>query len=577
MPRRREGTALPAAVLLPALLVPTLLGACSPSDIEQRNGNGGTAWFTEEAARRGIDFVHQSGFVERPLLPEITGSGAALADFDGDGDLDAYIVQSGSLYPLGDPRRLPVTGNRLYFNRGDGYFDAAPDANGAADTGYGMGVAAGDFDNDGDVDLYVTNVGANVLLRNNGEGRFEDVTDRAGVGDPRWSTGAGFLDLDADGDLDLYVVNYINWTLAGELKCYVGNALTYCPPANYNAPAADRLYRNNGDGTFTDVSAESGVGLGFGNGFGLVGADFNADGRTDLFVANDMMVDQLWVNRGDWRFVDEAVLWGVAADEHGIAKAGMGVGAADIDRDSDVDVLVVNLEGQTDSFFRNEGSFFRDATAELGLGLSGRFTRFGVALDDFDNDGWLDLYEANGKVSSPSPAAGNVFDEPNVLWRGLPSGRFEETATRGGVAAALSHTSRGVAAGDVDGDGGIDLLVVNRDAPPYLLMNRAAGRGNWIRFRVLLPSGRDAYGATVSALVGADRLYRDVQPDGSYLSYGDPHVHFGLGGETGAGDVAVRWPGETKVERFGDFPGGQTAVLRQGSGRRDEAIVDGGG
>ena len=458
-----------------------------------------------------------------------------------------------------------AVGNRLYFNRGDGTFMAATEANGAADTGYGMGVAAGDYDDDGDVDLYVTNVGPNVLLRNDGTGNFEDVTAAAGVGDPLWSTGAGFMDLDHDGDLDLVVVNYIRWTLEGEIKCYVGIALTYCPPANYNAPTVDRLYRNEGDGTFADVSEESGIASGFGNGFGLVGVDFDLDGLTDLFVANDMMLDQLWMNRGGLRFADEAMLRGTAVDEHGIAKAGMGVAAGDIDRDGDTDVVVVNLEGQTDSFYRNEGTHFRDATTQLGLALSGRYTRFGVALADFDNDGWLDLYEANGKVSAPSPTAGNVFDEPNVLLRGLPPGRFEEVL-QGGVDPPLVHTSRGLAVGDVDNDGGLDLLVVNRDAPPYLLMNRVANRGNWLRLRALLPSGRDAYGAAVFAMAGETRLVAHVRPDGSYLSYSEPSVHFGLGEHADATDVAVLWPGAKELEHFGDFEAGRSAVLRQGSG-----------
>ena len=515
-------------------------------------------WFTEVAAERGIDFRHRSGFEERYLLPEITGSGAALADLDGDGDMDVYLVQSGSLISATD------AADRIYFNRGDGHFESgAPPPDG---DGYGMGVAAGDYDNDGDVDLYVTNVGANVLLRNDGHGNFENVAAAAGVADDGWGTSAAFLDLDGDKDLDLFVANYINWSQQAELECYMAGVPTYCPPQNYKAPAPDRLFRNDGDGTFTDVSRDAGLHLAFGNGFGVVGADYDQDGRTDVFVANDMMVNQLWLNQGELAFAESAMDWGCAVDEAGEAKAGMGVTAADLDDDSDVDVLVVNLQGQTDSLFRNAGGWFEDATAEFGLNLtSRRFTRFGVVLADFDNDGRLDLYQANGAVAHRFLSQQDPFAEPNTLYHATEDGRFEPTAPAGGVAGAPRHTSRGVALGDVDNDGGMDLLVVNRDAAPYLLLNRAPGRGNWIRFRVLTGEGRDAHAATVSAGIGPRRVHRDVQPAASYLSSNDPRVHFGLGESTRVTDVTVSWPGGTR-ESFGDFTAGSDVELREGEG-----------
>ena len=551
---------LAARRLAPALLCGAglSLSGCAGDDAE-------APWFAEEAKARGLDFVHVSGFAGRPLLPEITGSGGALADVDGDGDLDAYLVQAGSLHP-GEASSQP--GNRLFLNDG-GRFVEATNANGADDAGYGMGVAAGDYDGDGDVDLYVTNVGPNTLYRNDGSGRFEEVAAAAGVDDPAWSTSAVFADFDADGDLDLFATNYIHWAVESELNCYSGSVLTYCPPQNYDAPAQDRLYRNNGDGTFTDVSAASGISRVFGNGFGVVGADFNDDGRTDLFIANDQMVDQLWLNQGGLRFEEAAALWGCAVDEHGLAKAGMGVAAADVDDDGDTDVMVTNITGQTDSFFRNEGVYFSDATGELGLALTGRYTRWGVVLADFDNDGRLDLYEANGMVGTEALTKGLDFDEPNVFFRGAEGGRFEEVRPQGGVHPPLEHTSRGVAVGDVDNDGGLDLLVVNRDGPAYLLMNQAPNRGNWVRFRVLLDDPvRDAHGATVSALVGATRVYRDVRPEGSYLASSEPIAHFGLGSETEVRDVRVRWPGSPseETEAFGSFAAGQTAVLRRNGG-----------
>ncbi len=536
-----------------------LIGGCAPPE---------TTWFSEEAAIRGVDFTHHSGFEGRPMMPEMIGGGAALADLDGDGDLDLYLVQSGRV-----DRMLPAeqSQNHLYLNRGDGYFHRVEDAAGAGDRGYGMGVAAGDYDNDGDIDLYVTNLGSNVLLQNDGAGQFTDVTAQAGVGDPGWSTAATFLDLDADADLDLFVVNYINWAPEIEQDCY-GKAFvaTYCGPTAYDVPAMDRLYRNNGDGTFTDITHDAGINVAFGNGLGVVGADFDDDGLTDVFVANDAMVNQLWLNLGNLRFEESCLLWSCAMDSDGIEKAGMGVASADVDNDGDSDLLVVNLHGQSDSFFRNEGTYFSDATRVAGLGApSMRYTRFGVTLADFDNDGSLDLYEANGNVGLTEPVEdGDGYAEPNVLYRSeIHEGniQFEEIKPQGGVSPPLIHTSRALAVGDVDEDGGLDLVVVNRDAPAYLLVNRAT-RGNWVRFRVLTASGRDAHGATVSATVATTRMQRDVQPSASYLASSDPRVHFGLGSEAEARDVVVRWPGGEE-EAFGGFSEGATYELLQGSGK----------
>ena len=534
-----------------------LAWGCTPSE---------TAWFSEEAHERGIDFEHHSGFDGRPMMPEMMGGGVALADLDSDGDLDAYLVQSGR---VDKTLAAEFSANRLYMNRGDGHFDEVAGAAGAGDRGYGMGVAAGDYDNDGDIDLYVTNLGPNVLLQNDGTGSFTDVTAESGVGDPRWSTAANFVDLDLDDDLDLFVVNYINWTPEIERECYVKTFyVTYCGPTAYGVPAMDRLYRNNGDGTFTDVTKAAGIDVAFGNGLGNVAADFNADGLADLFVANDGTTNQLWMNAGGLRFKEECVLWSCAMDSDGIEKAGMGVASADVDDDGDSDLLVVNLERQTDSFFRNEGSYFFDATRLIGLGTTSlRHTRFGVALADFDNDGRLDLYEANGKIALSGPAEGDGYAEPNTLYRGsINDGaiRFDELDPTGGVSSGLVHTSRAVASGDIDDDGGIDLVVINRDAPAYVLMNRA-NRGNWARFRVRTASGRDAHGATVSATVGGRRLSRDVQRSASYLASNDPRVHFGVGTETRLHNVVVRWPGGSE-EAFGDLAAGETHDVRQGEG-----------
>ena len=534
-----------------------LISGCTP---------GETPWFKEESQLRGINFVHHSGFDSRPLMPEMMGGGVALADFDGDDDLDLYLVPSGRVDEI---RPSELSAHQLYLNRGDGYFDRKENAGGADEEGYGMGVAAGDYDNDGDIDLYVTNLGANKLFQNNGEGIFSDVTQLAGVGDKSWGTAATFLDLDADGDLDLFVVNYLHWSKNIEQDCY-GKAffVTYCGPTVYDAPAMDTLYRNNGDGSFTDITKEAGINVAFGNGLGTVGADFNKDGLMDIFVANDTLVNQLWINQGDLEFVEECLLWSCAMDSNGIAKAGMGVASADVDDDADPDLLVVNLVRQSDSFFRNEGSYFFDATSLVGIvPVSMRHTRFGVTLTDLDNDSRLDLYEVNGKVEMQEPAEGDGFAEPNVLLKGaLNNGRvsFSEVKPQGGVSPSLKHTSRGLAVGDVDNNGSMDLVITNRDAAPYLLINTIADKNNWVRFKVIT-NNRDAYGATVSVKLDAVQMNRDVQPSASYLASSDPRVHFGLGKSTSVKDVRVIWPGG-KEEIFGDYAAGETYKLIEGLG-----------
>jgi hypothetical protein len=551
----------------PWLALAAALASCGDRGDASGAGAGeptaGPPWLEECAGERGIDFVHRSGHEERFLFPEIMGGGAALCDLDGDGDLDAYLVQSGSLV---DPAADGA--NRLYANRGDGRFDDVTTASGAGERGYGMGVAAGDVDGDGDTDLYVTNLGANALLANQGGLRFADATRESGTGDDAWGTSAAFADLDADGDLDLFVANYVFWSPADELVCetsVVGP--DYCSPKSYGAPAPDTLYRNEGDGRFADVSAAAGLRGAFGNGLGVLCADFDVDGRTDVFVANDGTVDQLWRNEGGWRFRDVALRAGCAVDQNGAPKAGMGVAAADLDDDGDEDLLVVNLADETDSLYRNDGGVFADRTAASGLALASRaYTRFGVGLVDLDQDGRLDLFEANGRVTRPtSPPASDPYAEPNLLFRGLSDGRFEEVLPRGGTRAPLVATSRGAAFGDVDGDGALDVLVVNRDAPAHLLRNVHPARGAWTALRVLDERGADALGAVVTARVGERSLTRVVRSAASYCSASDARVHLGLGGAEQLAGVTVRWPDGAR-ERFGDLSAGTVHVLRRGAG-----------
>ena len=534
--------------------------AGGPGDSPLDAGPRPEPWFEDVSTSSGLDFVHRSGHRERHLFPEIIGGGVALFDMDGDGDLDAYLVQSGSLEEPGGAGGA----NRLFANRGDGTFEDITAGSGADDRGYGMGVAAGDYDNDGDVDLYVTNFGPNVLLRNEGDGRFSDRSTEAGVDEPSWGTSTAFLDYDADGDLDLFVANYVNWSIGIEQDCYnPAGLLDYCLPTNYGAPALDRLFRNDGDGTFTDVSVDVGLQTAFGNGLGVVAGDFDGDGRVDVFVANDTMMNQLWLNLGDEGFRDESLLRGCALDEHGLAKAGMGVAAEDYDADGDLDLMVVNLEGQTDSFFLNEAGFFVDHTGRAGLGATSRkYTRFGIGLIDFDNDGTLDLYEANGRViRSPEADTADAYAEPNMLFRGDGRGGFAEIEPLGGTAQPLVATGRAAAFGDLDGDGGVDVVVLNRDGPVHVLRNVHAARGNWLGLRVVDEHGRDALGAQVTMTVGGRKLSRGVRAAYGYCASSDPRVHVGLGAATAAENVTVRWPDGT-TRSFGTLKANQIVELK---------------
>ncbi len=519
-------------------------------------------WFEESAQARGIDFEWVSGHNERFYFPEIMGGGAALFDMDTDGDLDIYLVQAGRI----DEEERPP--NQLYENQGPvdaGRFANITAESGAGDRGYGMGVAAGDFDDDGRVDLYVTNVQANVLLRNAGDMHFEDVTQTAGVGDPVWTASAGFVDYDADGDLDLYAVNYIYWSAAEEISCYSKpHPSDYCSPKSYDAPARDSLFENKGDGTFEDVSAQVGLQASRGNGLGCVFSDFDNDGRVDIFVANDGMKNQLWHNVDGKRFEDIAAHMGCAVDQDGREKAGMGTTAADIDDDGDEDLLVVNLAGEPDSFFRNDGEFFADRTPLIGLASVSRpFTRFGLGMADFDNNGYLDIYQANGRVTrAPEVTGPRPFDEENLLFRGTPRGRFEEVTPRGGSAKTLRATSRAAAFGDVDGDGGVDILVVNRDSRAYLLINRIGVQGRWVGFRLLERSGRPALGATLSCRMGERTLTRRARSAFSYCAANDPTIHIGLGEATQVSDVMVTWADGTQ-QALGTYSAGKIVDVRR--------------
>ncbi len=547
----------------------TACGDASPSAPAQSDpAPSGPAWFEDEARARGLVFQHRSGHASEYWMPEIMGGGAALFDMDEDGDLDAYLVQGGSLADGAPPADLA---NALFANDGAGRFRDASAGSGAEDPRYGMGVACGDADGDGDTDLFVTNVGRNTLLANESAGHFADLTEPSGLAGPEgWSTSALFFDSDRDGDLDLFVTRYLDWSRTGELVCSGQRGRDYCSPKSYKAPARDLLYENRGAGRFTDVSEASGVAREPGTGLGVAAGDLDRDGWLDVFVANDGRPNHLWRNLGDGRFENVAMLAGCGVDASGTPKAGMGVVLDDADGDLDLDVLVCNLDGETDSYYRNEGGYFTDRTPGTNLSaLTKAYTRFGLALADFDHDGRMESYLANGRVERPNepPLASDPYAEPNLLLTRDEQGRFTELLPRGGTRELLVGTSRAVAQGDVDGDGAIDLVVVNRDGPAYLLANRAPVRGAWVLLRVRERSGADALGAELELeleLAGR-RLRRDVRAAFGYLASHDPRVHVGLGAAESVDAVLVTWTDGTR-ERFGPFTAGAVHTLRRGTG-----------
>lgn len=519
-------------------------------------------WFENVAAEAGVDFRHHNADVTRWHFPEIMGAGVALFDADDDGDLDLYLVQSGDL--VAGPAQAPA--NRLYRNRGDGTFEDVTETSGAGDRGYGMGCAVGDADGDGDLDLYVTNFGPNVLLENQGDGTFRDVTARSGTGDARWSTSASFFDADGDGDLDLFVANYVDWALEREQPCFSWkDERDYCHPNSYKAPARDTLYRNDGGGHFHDATVEMGLARAVGNGLGVACADFDGDGRTDVYVANDMTANHLWMNSPEG-FHDRALLAGCALSGSGFVEAGMGVAALDLESDGDVDLFMSHLRAQSNTFYLNSGQgLFDDATARVGLaGPSVPYTGFGLGFADFDQDADLDLYIANGRVVR----AGEPFDpkrpyvEPDLLFEQTEAGRFEIVKPQGGTAEELLARGRGAAFGDLDGDGDVDVVVANNAGPAYVLRNVAPKRGGWIQLDLRLPSGAPAVGATVAIWTGERVQRRLVQPGSSYCSSSDPRAHFGLGEATRVERVLVRWPDGTTTER-GPLEAGHTYRIDQ--------------
>lgn len=534
--------------------------------------------FREAAATTGLLFQHFNGATGNYHLPEIMGAGVALLDYDNDGDLDVYFVQGTVLdqgKPLFPPPATQKPGHRLFRNElipgGKLRFTDVTEKSGLGYVGYGMGVATGDYDNDGLVDLYLTNFGANALFHNNGNGTFTDVTKQAGVDDSRWSTSAAFVDADHDGKLDLFVCNYVDFTVAGNKPC---KALTgerdYCGPQQYRG-VPDRFFHNEGNGKFSDATLSAGFSRSYGPGLGVTCADFNRDGLIDVYVANDGAANLLWLNKGGGKFEEEGLLAGAAYSMDGVPRAGMGVTAGDFDNDGDEDVLVTNLIKEGSTLYRNDGKgFFTDASIPFNLTPpSLGFTGFGVSWLDFDNDGWLDLFAANGAVTMLPALRGQPFpfQQRNQLLQNVVGKRFQEINAAGIPALQLSEVSRGVAVGDIDNDGDVDCVVSNNNGPARLLLNENATRHHWLGCQLIGKSDNGmAIGASVTVFrKGQPPLQRRVHTDGSYLSASDPRVHFGLGATTAIESVVVVWPNGER-ERFVSLKPDTLNLLRQGTG-----------
>jgi hypothetical protein len=541
--------------------------------------------FVEAAQESGLRFIHDNGATGRYYMTEMMGSGVAVLDYDNDGDLDVFFVQSQPLEPFGDQPRTgppPSVGHRLF--RNDGVLNDLPrftdvtDRAGVGARAPGMGVTVGDVDNDGWLDLYVTAFGPNTLYRNRGDGTFEDVTSLAGVDDPRWSTSSAFCDYDRDGDLDLFVVNYVAFTVAGNKRCTDSSgALDYCPPRAY-PPVPARLFRNDGGLRFSDVTATSRVASAFGAGLGVAVGDLDGDGWLDVYVANDAMSNQLWFNRRDGTFEDRGLLSGTAVSGGGRPEGSMGIALGDPDNDGDEDLFVTNIVGETHALYQNDGQGnFDDARTEARLAsATSAMTGFGTDWIDYDHDGRLDLFLTNGAVNILEAQRGQPtpYEQRSQLFHNEGGLRFRDVSGEAGRVFQQLGVGRGTALGDVDNDGDVDIVVSHNNRQAWLLLNERLRPGgptgsdrNWVAITLRAATG-NRFG--VGARVGVERdgeptLWRRARTDGSYESARDSRVHVGLGTKPAISRVVVEWP-DGNPEVFTGVPANRIVTLERGKG-----------
>ncbi|HET7697164.1 MAG TPA: CRTAC1 family protein [Vicinamibacterales bacterium] len=538
--------------------------------------------FVDGAESSGLKFVHVTGETGQYYMAEQMGAGVALFDYDGDDDLDVFLVQGGPAFGAGKPERAANQnpGSRLFRNdlsvTPDGRrtlrFTDVTAAAGVGFRGYGMGVAVGDYDNDQRLDLVVTGFETAALYHNNGNGTFSDVTAKSGIRERLWSTSAAFVDYDRDGRLDLFVARYLDFTPAGNKVCHdaVG-ARDYCSPRAYK-PVPAALYHNAGNGTFTNVSDAAGISKAYGAGLGVATGDYNGDGWLDLYVANDATPNQLWINTGKGTFRDEGMLSGAAVNAAGNPEGSMGIASGDFDTDGDEDLFVTNIVGETFALYVNDGKgVFEDLRTRAGLaGPTAPYTGFGTDWFDYDNDGRLDLFVTNGAVNIVEAQRGRPrpFRMKNQLFRNTGSGRFVETGGSAGPAFARTDIGRGAAFGDVDNDGDVDIAVTNNGGPASLLLNQSVeskSAHHWIGISLRQASGnRFAFGAWVGIeRAGQPTLWRRVRTDGSYLSASDVRLHFGLGASPAITAVVIQWPDGQRERRTGIAVDRIVTVARQ--------------
>ena len=503
--------------------------------------------FTSITKEAGIHFKHHNGGSGQLYFIEPLGGGAAFLDYNNDGLQDIYLVNGAALPPLPKEPSGEVASprNALYRNNGDGTFTDVAGTAGVANTGYGMGCAVGDYNNDGFPDLYVTNFGANVFFRNNGDGTFTDVTNGTGTGDTRWGTGCAFVDYDNDSFLDLYVTNYVKYTTESDQVCMNKGVRVYCDPRLYEGEL-DILYHNNGDGTFTDITKTTGFSEATGRGLALAWGDYDDDGDMDVYIANDADQNFLYRNNGDGTFTDVSLTAGVGFSEDGEAENGMGVDFGDYDNDGRLDLVVTNFQDQTNTLYHNEGNgLFSDVSYASQIGtMSLPYLAWGVGFCDYDNDGYQDLFIANGHLDENVQAFNptGFYEQPNLLFHNNRDGTFDEVGVDSGLGMRLEKVSRGFAYADYDNDGDLDLLVTNLKGTPDLLENRG-GQNRWLILKLIgTRSNRDAIGARVKITTGNLTQIREVRSGTSYLSQNDMRLHFGLGKHRQIDQLEIRWP-----------------------------------